>query len=350
MTSLAPDDPRLGLTGHAELADADGFRLPSRLPSAACPVPASDGLAAAARMASGVHADFVTDAEALSWHVRVNAPPGARRPAAPFDVVVDGELVARTTVEGEGLLEVAGLPAGGKRITVWLPQYGTTRLGRLRLEGATSVAAAPDGPRWTTYGSSLTHCTGADGPAATWPALVAARHGWRLRNLGFAGECHLDPQVARLVRDTPADLVSICAGVNVHGKSTFARRTFGAALAGFVQTVRDGHPDVPLVLISPITASERERQPNVLGLSLADVRDIVAETATALRDAGDPHLHLVDGRDVLGPYDAGLLTDGLHPSAAGYRLMADRLAPLLRDHVGPRYATKAAAGSGANGL
>ncbi|GHH86036.1 lipase [Streptomyces sulfonofaciens] len=327
MEPLTPDDPRLGLAGHAELVAEDGAWLPCRLPPGAPLSP--PGLTAAALMASGVRADFVTDATGLAWQVRVEVPAGTRRAPAPFDIVVDGVLSARVTVEGSGTLAVTGLAPGAKRITVWLPQYGSTRLHRLRLEGATTLEAAPGGPRWTTYGSSITHCTGAEGPSATWPALVAARHGWQLRNLGFARECHLDPQVARFIRDTPADLISICAGVNIHGKASFTRRTLGPALAGFVATVRDGHPDVPLVLLGPITAPDREHQVNSAGLTLADVRDVVAGTAAALREAGDMHLHLVDGRDALGPSDSHLLTDGLHPSAAGYRLMADRLAPLL---------------------
>ncbi|WP_051839441.1 GDSL-type esterase/lipase family protein [Streptomyces sp. NRRL F-5126] len=335
MTSLFPGDPRLGLTGHAGLVESDGLWLPVRLPGAGGRPLLPEGLAAAARMASGVHADLVTDATGLSWTVEVTAPDAARRAPAPFDVVVGEERIARIVLgQKRGTLRVTGFGPGTKRIRIWLPQYGTTRLGRLTLEGATGAAAAPGGPRWIAYGSSLTHCTGADGPSDTWPALVAARLGWRLRNLGFARECHLDPQVARFVRDSPAEVISICAGVNVHGASTFGRRTFGPALAGFVQTVREGHPGVPLVLISPMAAPEREGRVNAAGLTLADVRHIVHDTAAALRDAGEDDLHLVDGLEVLGPRDAGLLTDGLHPGPDGYRLMADRLAPRLSAFAG----------------
>ncbi len=329
---LAADDPRLGLTGYAELVAADGGVRPHRLQLAAAAPPPPARLATTARMASGVAATFATDARALEWDVEMTAPEPGRRPA-PFDVVVDGVPTARQLVRGSGTLRVRGLPRGVNRIRVWLPQYGFCRLGAVRLAGATTVASAADQRRWITYGSSITHCNGADGPSQTWPALVAARHGWRLTNLGFAGACHLDPVVARFIRDTPADLVSLCVGVNIHGGSTFDGRTLGPALGDFLATVRQGHPHTPLVVITPIVAPAREEARNRAGLTLSQIRTRVAETVLTARENGDRALHLVDGLGVLGRADTAALADGLHPGPDGYRLMAARIAPLLGPHL-----------------
>lgn len=38
----------------------------------------------------------------------------------------------------------------------------------------------------------------------------------------------------------------------------------------------------------------------------------------------------VDGTDLIGADDANLLADGLHPTDAGYRVLAERIAPRLR--------------------
>ncbi|MEU4480534.1 SGNH/GDSL hydrolase family protein [Micromonospora sp. NPDC023966] len=326
---LAPDDSRLGLTAHAELLRQGGWLVPRRLPAAGREPTIDPGLLESAGMPAGVRLEFTTDARALEWDVDVRLPKVPVRPLAPFDVVVDGRRVARRFIEGTGVVAVDGLPAGRKRVQIWLPQYGSSRLGRLRLRGASLVVPTPARSRWITYGSSITHCTGADGPSETWPGLIATANDWHLRCLGFAGECHLDPVVARYIRDTPADLISLCVGVNIHGASSFAARSLAPALVGFVQTIRDGHPRTPIVLITPIAAPERERATNAVGLSLGEIRQRVAAVAVGLRSAGDDDLHVLDGLTVLCMADGHLLPDGLHPNQDGFRLIAERLAPRL---------------------
>ncbi|TDV49971.1 GDSL-type esterase/lipase family protein [Actinophytocola oryzae] len=339
LTELAPGDPRLGLTGHAELVPGKVGELPWRLPVRRTRGLIQPRLLERAMMAAGVRLDLETDATAFAWDVAVAAAvsdarpsrPSNARPPAPFDVVVDGSLVARRRIEGRGVLAVEGLANTPKRVQIWLPQLGYTELGQLRLPPGAQVEAAVPRPRWIGYGSSITHCTGADGPTETWPALVAAAHDWDLRCLGFGGECHLDQVVARFIRDCPADLISLCLGANVYGRTTFSARSFVPAVTGFVQTIRDGHPDVPLVVQTPIHYDRGEDVPNAVGVTVADLRELLAEAVDALRDSGYGDIHLIDGRAAFGPADAALLADGLHPNPEGYRLMATRLAPLLGD-------------------
>ncbi|MEV6646964.1 GDSL-type esterase/lipase family protein [Amycolatopsis sp. NPDC051371] len=285
------------LRGHAELVEEGGRLVPRRLPSG----PLHPRLDDVALMPAGVRLEFDTNARGFDWDVETTGY---------IDVVVDEELVSRSHA-----VHVDGLPAGRKRVRIWLPQSSHVRLGELELNG--ELAAVPEGPRWIAYGSSITQCRLAAGPSETWPALVATDLGWSLRCLGFAGECHLDPAVARYIRDTEADVISLCVGVNIHGAASFSARSLGPALEGFVRTIRDGHPDTPILLTTPLHAPDREQQPNALGLTLADVRAEVANAAHGLP--------VVDGPSILGPADAGLLADGLHPDAEGYRLIAERM-------------------------
>ncbi|MFF4600730.1 hypothetical protein [Amycolatopsis sp. NPDC001319] len=101
-----------------------------------------------------------------------------------------------------------------------------------------------------------------------------------MRCLGFAGQCHLDPVVARFIRDTPAELISVCLGSNVYRHCTFSARSFVPAVTGFLQTVRDGHPDTPLVVMTPIVCPTGEREPNAVGLTLADIRPCCTKRST----------------------------------------------------------------------
>ncbi|WP_225877363.1 GDSL-type esterase/lipase family protein, partial [Streptomyces resistomycificus] len=215
----------------------------------------------------------------------------------------------------------------------------------LRADGEV-LAPLPDGRRrWVHHGSSISHCIEADGPTGTWPVVAAALGGVEVINLSQAGNALLDPYVARTIRDTPADLISLKVGINIVSLSAFRLRTFGPAVHGFLDTIRDGHPDTPLLLVSPVSCPALEEAPGptttgpdgrltALGdpadvargaLSLAVVRAELARIAAA-RQTSDPHLHYLDGRELLGPDETDDLADGLHPTAAAYRRMGKRFA------------------------
>jgi hypothetical protein len=161
---------------------------------------------------AGVRARWQTLATTVTLELR--AALDIYTTIAPVDFLVGGVLHRRCEVQaGEQRIQVE-LPAGPVDLEIWLPQAGAIAVREVAFEGD-AVPQPPAGPRWITYGSSITQCSGADGPSETWPALVAREHGWDLVALGFSGECHLDPIAARTIRDTPARLISLCLGVNI---------------------------------------------------------------------------------------------------------------------------------------
>ena len=273
---------------------------------------------------AGVRAGWQTSAVAVTLEIR--AAPDVSGEIAPVDFLVDGVLHRRTEVQaGEQRIRVE-LPGGPSELEIWLPQAGAIEVREVSFEGE-AVPEPPSGPRWITYGSSVTQCTGAYGPSETWPALVARRHAWDLVMLGLAGECHLDPIAARTIRDTPARLISLCLGINIYGGETYSGRTLPGQVEAFLSTVRDGHPHTPVVVITPLTAPNLEGKPNALGLTLDDIRALVELGA---RTHQDPDLQLIDGRTILTTEEArALYADDVHPGPDGYRLIAERLAPLL---------------------
>jgi GDSL-like Lipase/Acylhydrolase family len=319
--TLTPDDGPPVWRGCVEWVRHGGWWQPWRLPVQGFATAHAPELEARASMPAGVRAMLRTDATALTIDIAT-----AGDEVSPLDVTVDGQLWDRRPLDAGVATVHVSLPEGTKPVEVWLPQRGTIQIGPLTLKGATTVEPLHiDAFRWITYGSSITHCAGAPGPSETWPALVARQHDWDLLCLGFGGECHLDPLVARTIAQTPADLISLCLGINIAGAASFSRRTLGAHISWFIETIREAQPVTPIVVISPIASPTREETPNAVGLSLADVREIVTEASVALQRLGDARLHLVDGLEILGIDDAHLLPDGLHPGPAGYRLMAGRL-------------------------
>jgi hypothetical protein len=222
-----------------------------------------------------------------------------------------------------------------KLVELWLPQTGDVRLVELAVDRSARVGVAPPShrPRLVTYGSSITHAGGAESPARTWPALVARELEMDLTCLGFGGQCHLDPMIARLIRDLPAELVIACLGINIYGQGSFSRRSFLPAILGFVSTIRDGHPGVPILVMAPILSPSREDQVGATGMTLAQMRAEVLEAVQILHDSGDPDVHPINGLDILGPAQAHHLPDGLHPDGPGNIHMATELTAIASAHL-----------------
>ncbi|WP_231855405.1 SGNH/GDSL hydrolase family protein [Tsukamurella pseudospumae] len=362
------------LRGHLDLEATARGLLPHRLPAAARRRIPDARLASAEAQPSGVRLVFRTAATVIELETLPTKRAYAGLPPLPdgvYDLVVDGRLVARTTVPGgnvetvvdmvtqeaertegpSGIARFADLPAGEKHVEIWLPHNEITELVALRVD----APVVPAGRRervWLHHGSSISHGSGATHPTGTWPAIAAASGGVDLVNLGFGGSALLDPFVARAIRDTPADLISLKSGINLTNMDVMRLRAFVPAVHGFLDTVRDGHPTTPLLLVSPILCPIQEDTPGPVmpvpsatglrfeatgdpaevpagRLTLSVIRDAL-ERIVADRSGQDPHLHLLDGRALYGADDYARLPlpDELHPDAATHALIGARFGEL----------------------
>lgn len=244
---------------------------------------------------------------------------------APIDLCIDGQLRQSVPLAGKDSFQFDGLSNRDKLVELWLPQFGPFQLRSLTLSASATLAPFEDArPRWITYGSSITHCRTAESPTQTWPAIVARERNLNLTCLGYGGQCHLDPLVATMIRDLPADFISLCVGINVLGGATMNERTFRPGIIAFVRIIREKHPTTPIAVISPIYSESRESTPNIVGLDLRSMRKEVAAAVEALENHGDHNIRYIDGLQLFGPELADLCPDGLHPSAEGYKVMGQR--------------------------
>ncbi|MDX3531037.1 SGNH/GDSL hydrolase family protein [Streptomyces sp. ID05-39B] len=363
------------LRGALETERTEHGLLPHRLPAWARAQCADGQLAMAESQPSGVRLAFRTRATAIELDTLptkrqyVGAPP---RPDGFYDLVVDGRPAGRGTVSAghvlvvdmmaggsewrpgrPGTLRFTDLPEGAKDVEIWLPHNETTELIALRTDAPVEPAGAPDRRVWVHHGSSISHGSDAAGPTGIWPVVAARTGGVELVNLGLGGSALLDPFVARVLRDTPADLISVKIGINLVNLDLMRLRAFGPAVHGFLDTVREGHPRTPLLVVSPVLCPMHEDTPGpsapdfrgleqgmlrfvpmgdpaeVAGgkLTLRVIREELARIVGE-RAADDPQLSYLDGRELYGEGDAEQLPlpDQLHPDAATHRLMGERFA------------------------
>nr|WP_297430368.1 GDSL-type esterase/lipase family protein [uncultured Actinotalea sp.] len=349
--------------------------LPHRLPAWARAQSTDGQLAMVEAQPAGVRLAFRTGATAIELDTlptRYAYRGMPSRPDGVYDLLVDGVLTDQAGVLGgdtvtidmasgttehrpgaPGTVRFTGLPAGVKDIEIWLPHQERTELVALRTNAPVEPAPGQGRRVWLHHGSSISQGSNATSPTATWPALAASLGGVDLVNLGFGGSAMLDPFTARTLRDAAADLISVKIGINLVNADVMRLRAFAPAVHGFLDTIREGHPETPLLVVSPIHCAIHEDTPGpgafdldalragqvrfratgdpaerAAGkLTLGVIRDELARIA-AQRAADDPHLHLLDGLALYGEADEAELPlpDGLHPDTATHRRIAERFA------------------------
>ncbi|MGR8011679.1 GDSL-type esterase/lipase family protein [Streptomyces hypolithicus] len=247
--------------------------------------------------------------------------------AHTFALWHEGALVAETVeAPAEETVVRIPLPALSGRFTVHPPESQYPEILGLRpVKG--SIAAASAQPRWLVHGDSITEGWWSTRPAHAWPSVAGRALGLDTVNLGHAGAGRGELAVAQQLAELPADLLTLAFGTNCWSRTPFSAPLLYETMRAFVGLLRQGHPDTPLLVLSPVLRPEAEHTANPLGATLASLRTAVEEAVLEVVSVGDDRLALLPGLDILGPEH---LADGLHPNDAGHALMADAVAGALR--------------------
>jgi hypothetical protein len=312
---------------------------------------------------SGVHIDIETAATQITVTYRSlrDSNPSTNWISGPSTIAVttegfeqsishsNGDLrvwnfdVIEQEIEGEDSVAEFNLPETNspRIVQIWLPQNCPIELISIEANDEWQSADTSHQPLWLHYGSSISHCEDADGPLGVWPVAAARELGLDVYNLALGGCANLEQFAARTIRDMPAKLISLKLGINVVNNASYTARTFGPAVHGFIDTIRDAHKTTPILVISPVSCPAHEDNPGpsetsldgmVQGqpfsrhswigeLTLRGIREILSELV-AVRATTDPNIHYLDGLQLFNHEEALTMPDGIHPDAAGYRTIA----------------------------
>lgn len=355
---------------HDHLTSDNGWISFSRLPLWSWKQFGVSGLHRWTRFPSGVRLRFRTQATTIALEVHVMPLTIARvieEPAvARFDLVVDGHEVqteaARkggqirlemdgplTTKEefirGEGEeITFTNLGESMKEIEIWLPAGALVEIRSISANNEILPPTQSENKKWVHYGSSISQCAETERPLDIWSVHASRLLGLDIRNLGLAGEAHLDGFVARTIADLPADFISLKLGINVVNGDSMRERTFIPAVHNFLDTIREKKPTTPLLVISPIicpfhevnpgptligdsglTSMERPHALAAGALNLPKIRTILERI---VNERDDQNLYFLNGLELFNENDLHLMPDLLHPNSQGYRLMGERFAAL----------------------
>ncbi len=214
-------------------------------------------------------------------------------------------------------------------VFVYLPEPVVVRVESVSWADGT-VEPAPKQPVWVVYGDSIAAGWSATDPGLAWPAVVAREIGLDVVNLGFAGAARGELPSAAQIAETPADLITLAWGTNCWAAVAHDRGLVEQQARLFLETVRHGHPDTEILVVSPIVRPAAEETSNAWGATLADLRSAIESGARDAK-AGGP-VSLLRGFDLV-PED--LLVDGVHPGDAGHARIAAVVTAALRGGLPP---------------
>jgi lysophospholipase L1-like esterase len=292
-----------------------------------------------AQIPAGVRLELVGDASALELdYTTATDELGYRGGGAGTTFALwraGAELDEQPAVLGAGTvtLSLRGASSEGEAeepAVVYLPEGMRPEVLALRAVGG-SIEPAPLGPRWVAYGDSLLEGWVASAPARAWGVRAARRHGLDLVNLGYAGSARGEIPCAEAVAGLAADVISITHGTNCWTRIPHSAGMMLETTRAFLDIVRQGHPDTPVMVASPVLRPDAETTPNRLGASLADLRAAMEEAVCDRIAGGDDAMVLVPGAVVLGPEH---LADGIHPGDEGQARLAEVFGAALVEVLG----------------
>jgi hypothetical protein len=293
-----------------------------------------------AKSPSGARIRFRTDSRTVAVKVEYPGPPNMANMHAfgqtGVDLYADGVYVATVVADKEAtrgkvyekvLGDFTRLPRAERDITLYLSLYKEVNVLGIGIEKDAKVSPAKPfalAKPVVFYGTSITQGGCASRSGMSYQAILGRMLNIDFVNLGFSGNGKGEIEMARAVGEIDASCFVLDYAQN-NGTLDSLQQVY----TPFLETLREKHPEMPIVAITPIYAA-RERVAGDSPTEVQKMRDHIRQVVSRRIAAGDAHLQIVEGTDLLGPAQGDGLVDGTHPNDLGFQWMAEGLAGRLR--------------------
>ena len=222
-------------------------------------------------------------------------------------------------------------PRIDREITLYLPLYMSVKVLAIGLDAEAHVRPAKpfavSGPV-VYYGTSITQGGCASRPGMSYQAILGRMLNLDFVNLGFSGNGMGEPELGRAVASINASCFVLDFAQNNPTVDSLTQ-----VYAPFVEIIRSTHPETPVLLITPIYAAHESWSRDA---RLEGMRELIRQVGAKRIAAGDRHLEIIEGTDLLGPSRGDGLVDGTHPNDLGFQWMAEGLAGRIAKVLGLR--------------
>lgn len=195
-------------------------------------------------------------------------------------------------------------------------------------EGHPVLAGALPSPRSghpvVFYGTSVTQGGCVSRPGMVYTSILSRELDREFINLGFSGNALLDLEIARLMAAVPAPSLYVIACADNATPEQFAER--GEA---FFRTLREAHPDVPVVFVQALRYAHTYLDRKAAARSQGQ-RDACRALYERLRKGGEKRIFFTDPGAGKAFSDAEQSVDGSHLTDLGTERFAEEILPVLR--------------------
>jgi len=172
------------------------------------------------------------------------------------------------------------------------------------------------------YGTSIVQGSAASRPGMTYVSQLARRLNRPVINLGFSGLCHMEHALAELLAELdPAMYVVDCL-------PNMLPKEIKEKTVPLVKTIREKHPDTPIVLIENLAYPQGRWNPGV-EKSVELKNKILSDEYAKLRRESIPNIYYIKNDGLLSN-EGNATVDGVHPTDLGFWQMTNTLEPILR--------------------
>ena len=289
------------------------------------------------RDSTGMCVRFVTDSTTIAarWTLRKESLAMPHMPAtgvSGLDLYVKEKGRWHWVANGRPLKKdeqktlVKGLKPGRREYLIYLPLYnGVEDVSVGVTTGAVFETASPrpgNVKPVVFYGTSITQGGCASRPGMAYPAILGRRLDCATINLGFSGNAHSEPEMAKVLAELDPSVFVLDPLPNMTPEMV------GERLEKFIRALRDARPATPIVLVENLEYRGADFVP-VRREKVAAANAKLKEAYTRLAEAGQKKIFYVPMAKLLGD-DTEATVDGSHPTDLGFMRMADAIEPTLR--------------------